>query len=76
MQPCRISTSFETALSGLVAFDDNATAAIRDTRAVSQLEQLHGRIAEDVISDPYLCPVVEATRLLATSRGTQRSPHG
>lgn len=65
-----------TALSGLVAFDDDASAAVRHTRAVSQPEQLHGRIAEDVISDPYLRPIVEATRLLATSGAPRRRSIG
>jgi hypothetical protein len=55
-----------TALSGVVAFDDDASAAVRDARAVAQLEQLHGRIAHDVIGDPHLCQMYQ---LAAEARG-------
>ncbi|HEY4042695.1 MAG TPA: hypothetical protein VGM32_12735 [Rhodopila sp.] len=53
-----------TAMSGLVAFDDDAKIALRDQRTVAQLEQLHGRVAEDVTSDPFLCPLTHAAHQL------------
>ncbi|HTI83418.1 MAG TPA: hypothetical protein VL614_23430 [Acetobacteraceae bacterium] len=48
-----------TALSGVIAFDDDASAAVRDVRTVAQLEQLHGRIGQDVIGDPHLCQLYQ-----------------
>jgi hypothetical protein len=51
-----------TAMSGLVAFDDDAKIALRDLRTVAQLEQLHGRVAADVTSDPFRCPIMRATQ--------------
>jgi hypothetical protein len=53
-----------TAMSGLVAFDDDAKVALRDLRTVAQLEQLHGRVAEDVTSDPFRCPLMHAVQQL------------
>lgn len=44
-----------TAMSGMVAFDDDASAILRDGRTVSQLEQLHGRIVADIVGDPFFC---------------------
>jgi hypothetical protein len=59
-----------TAMSGLVAFDDDAKVALRDLRTVAQLEQLHGRVAEDVTSDPFRCPLMHAVQQLErTSAG-------
>jgi hypothetical protein len=55
-----------TALSGVVAFDDDASAAVQDARTVAQLEQLHGRIGQDVIGDPHLCQMYQ---LAAEKRG-------
>jgi hypothetical protein len=51
-----------TAMSGVVAFDDDAKIALRDQRTLAQLEQLHGRVAEDVTSDPYRCPIMRAAQ--------------
>jgi len=51
-----------TALSGVLAFDDDSSVAVRESRALAQLEQLHGRIADDVISDPYLCKLDQVIR--------------
>jgi hypothetical protein len=53
-----------TAISGVVAFDDDSRIALRDQRTLAQLEQLHGRVAEDVTSDPFRCPVVRAAQTL------------
>lgn len=44
-----------TVYSGIIAFDDDTKTALRYARALAQLEQLHGRIAVDLASDPYLC---------------------
>ena len=60
-----------TALSGVVAFDDDASAAVRDARTVAQLEQLHGRIGQDVIGDPHLCQMY---RLVADKMGSKVGP--
>ena len=60
-----------TALSGVVAFDDDASAAVRDARTVAQLEQLHGRIGQDVIGDPHLCQMYQ---LAAAKRGVNIGP--
>jgi len=49
-------------MSGLVAFDDDSKVALRDLRTVAQLEQLHGRVAADVTSDPFRCPIMRATQ--------------
>jgi hypothetical protein len=61
-----------TAMSGLVAFDDDASTILRDGRTVSQLEQLHGRIVSDIVGDPFICqfdrahvPGIRATALPA-----------
>jgi hypothetical protein len=64
-----------TALSGVVAFDGDAAVAIRQVRAIAQLEQLHGRIATDLTTDPYLCRIIDASRAanvanVSTSSGT------
>jgi hypothetical protein len=59
-----------TAMSGLVAFDDDGKIALRDLRTVAQLEQLHGRVAEDVTSDPFRCAVTRAAQDL--ERGAVR----
>jgi hypothetical protein len=53
-----------TAISGLVAFDDDGKIALRDLRTVAQLEQLHGRVAEDVTSDPFRCSIIRAVQAL------------
>jgi hypothetical protein len=53
-----------TAISGVVAFDDDITTALRDHRTLAQLEQLHGRIVEDVTSDPFRCPAMRAAQTL------------
>jgi hypothetical protein len=50
-----------TAVSGITTFDNDPNVVVRDVRTISQLEQLHGRIAEDVTSDPYLCRIAWAT---------------
>ena len=50
-----------TAVSGISTFDGDPNVVVRNVRTVSQLEQLHGRIAEDVTSDPYLCRMIWAT---------------
>lgn len=60
-----------TALSGVIAFDDDASAAVRDARTVAQLEQLHGRIGQDVIGDPHLCQMYQ---LAAEKRGPKVGP--
>jgi hypothetical protein len=63
-----------TAMSGLVAFDDDGKNALRDLRTVAQLEQLHGRVAADVTSDPFRCPVVLATKELDRATPGGRLP--
>jgi hypothetical protein len=35
-----------TAVSGVVAFDDDARISLRDQRTLAQLEQLHGRVLD------------------------------
>jgi hypothetical protein len=50
-----------TAVSGITTFDNDPNVVVRDIRTISQLEQLHGRIAEDITSDPYLCRMTWAT---------------
>jgi hypothetical protein len=53
-----------TAVSGVATFDNDNNLAVADIRTLAQLEQLHGRIAEDITSDPFLCPITRATRAL------------
>jgi hypothetical protein len=62
-----------TVYSGVLAFDDDSKNALRDARAVAQLEQLHGRIAVDVTSDPYFCPL---SRLMQTAIATPAADGG
>lgn len=50
-----------TAVSGIATFDADTNIVVRHVRTLAQLEQLHGRIAEDVTSDPYLCSIIGAT---------------
>lgn len=57
-----------TAVSGIAAFDGDANIVLRHVRTLAQLEQLHGRIAEDVTGDPFLCPITRATAALSGER--------
>jgi len=59
-----------TAVSGVATFDGDPSIIVRDVRTLSQLEQLHGRIAEDVTGDPFLCPIVRATTVLYTAKAS------
>jgi hypothetical protein len=71
-----------TAVSGVATFDGDPNVVVRHIRTLSQLEQLHGRIAEDVTSDPYLCPMVRASSAVfassvaptASDRGVATNP--
>lgn len=56
-----------TAVSGVATFDGDPNVVVRHVRTLAQLEQLHGRIAEDVTSDPYLCPMVRASSTVFAS---------
>jgi hypothetical protein len=58
-----------TAVSGITTFDGDPNVVVRDVRTVSQLEQLHGRIAEDITSDPYLCRMTWATNVRPSTDG-------
>jgi hypothetical protein len=60
-----------TAVSGIATFDGDPNIIVRHVRTLAQLEQLHGRIAEDVTSDPYLCPIVRATNTLYRAPASQ-----
>jgi hypothetical protein len=53
-----------TVVSGVATFDGDPNVVVRDVRTLSQLEQLHGRVAEDVTSDPFLCPIMRAAGVL------------
>jgi hypothetical protein len=53
-----------TAVSGIATFDGDPNIVVRNVRTLGQLEQLHGRIAEDVTGDPFLCPIMQATKAL------------
>jgi hypothetical protein len=53
-----------TVVSGVATFDGDPNVVVRDVRTLSQLEQLHGRVAEDVTSDPFLCPIMRAANVL------------
>lgn len=66
-----------TAVSGVATFDGDSGIIVRDVRTLSQLEQLHGRIAEDVTGDPFLCPITHATIVLyGTNASTSQSERG
>jgi len=43
------------AVSSMNTFEGSQAAALRDQRALSQLQQLHWRIASDVLRRPELC---------------------
>jgi hypothetical protein len=63
-----------TAVSGVATFDGDPNVVVRHVRTLAQLEQLHGRIAEDVTSDPFLCPIMRATNALySTTTATPKS---
>jgi hypothetical protein len=53
-----------TAVSSIATFDNDTHVVISDIRALAQLEQLHGRIAKDITGDPFLCPILRATKAL------------
>jgi len=59
-----------TAVSGITTFDNDPNVVVRDVRTISQLEQLHGRIAEDITSDPYLCRITWATNERPSADGS------
>jgi hypothetical protein len=59
-----------TAVSGITTFDNDPNVVVRDVRTISQLEQLHGRIAEDITSDPYLCRIAWATNERPSADGS------
>jgi hypothetical protein len=40
-------------VSGVATFDGDPNIVVRDVRTLSQLEQLHGRIGEDITSDRF-----------------------
>jgi hypothetical protein len=63
-----------TAISGVVAFDDDTRIALRDQRTLAQLEQLHGRVVEDVTSDPFRCPVMRAAQTLEGAQAGAELP--
>ena len=66
-----------TAVSGIATFDGDTSIVVRHVRTLAQLEQLHGRIAEDVTSDPYLCAIIGLTTVPhSTDIGTQRNGTG
>jgi hypothetical protein len=44
-----------TAISSMSSFDGSQSIALRDQRALSQLQQLHWRVASDVLSKTGLC---------------------
>lgn len=44
-----------TALSSMSSFDGSQAIALRDQRALSQLQQLHWRVASDVLVNTTLC---------------------
>lgn len=44
-----------TAVSSMSSFDGSQSIALRDQRALSQLQQLHWRVASDVLSKTGLC---------------------
>jgi hypothetical protein len=50
-----ICSAGATAVSSMNSFEDSQATALRDQRALSQLQQLHWRIAADVLSRPNLC---------------------
>jgi hypothetical protein len=58
-----------TAVSGITTFDGDPNVVVRNVRTVAQLEQLHGRIAEDITSDPYLCRMIWATNVRPSGDG-------
>jgi hypothetical protein len=62
-----------TVVSGVATFDGDPNIVLRDVRTLAQLEQLHGRIAEDVTSDPFLCPIMRAAQ--AFYRGNDATTH-
>ena len=43
------------AVSSMNAFDGSQAVALRDQRTLSQLQQLHWRVASDVLTKPELC---------------------
>jgi len=43
------------AVSSMSAFDGSQAVALRDQRTLSQLQQLHWRVASDVLTRPELC---------------------
>jgi hypothetical protein len=49
-----------TAVSSMNNFEGNAATALRDQRALSQLQQLHWRIASDLVRRHELCGPVNA----------------
>ena len=44
-----------TAISSMSAFDGSQSVALRDQRTLAQLQQLHWRVASDVLTRPELC---------------------
>ena len=56
-----IASAAVTALSSMNAFDGSQSIALRDQRTLSQLQQLHWRIASDVLTRPELCKDHDAT---------------
>lgn len=48
-----------TAISSMNTFEGSQATALRDQRALSQLQQLHWRIASDVLKKPELCSAPE-----------------
>jgi hypothetical protein len=55
-----VLSAFGTAVSSLNNFEGNAAIALRDQRALSQLQQLHWRIASDLVRRHELCGHVNA----------------
>jgi len=45
-----------TGVSSMKAFDDSQSVALRTQRTLSQLQQLHWRIASDILGEARLCP--------------------